>query len=194
MIVKLTNLPIKQFSESLIYLNSHLLPLFISYGSSGEKLIKFQANSTFVIISVILMTTLFFKALVLQGEIWCWSLLRLEGLIPYFPHYLPAAVHALVPNLPLNSRTWKWDKCTTVGEENRIIQLLRCRKIFATAFSITTFVEKLFCGRCGLVCKSKCSFQDLVHCGVWIGQLLQTFRGWWHHLRTFTSVTSRGFV
>ena len=69
-----------------------------------------------------------------------------------------------------------------------------CRKVFATAFSITTFVEKLFCRRCGLVCKSKCSFQDLVHCGVWIGQLLQTFRGWWHHLRTFTSVTSRGFV
>ena len=50
-------------------MNCHLLPLFISYGSSGEKLIKFQANSTFVIISVILMTTLFFKALVLQGEI-----------------------------------------------------------------------------------------------------------------------------
>ena len=30
--------------------------------------------------SVILMTSLFYKALVLQGEIWCWSLLGLKGL------------------------------------------------------------------------------------------------------------------
>ena len=30
--------------------------------------------------SVILMKTLFYKALTLQGEIWCWSLLGLEGL------------------------------------------------------------------------------------------------------------------
>ena len=30
--------------------------------------------------SVILMTTLFNIALVLQGEIWCWSLLVLKGL------------------------------------------------------------------------------------------------------------------
>ena len=50
-------------------LNSHLLPLFISYRSSGEKLIKYQANSFCVIIVVILMTTLFHKALILQGEI-----------------------------------------------------------------------------------------------------------------------------
>ena len=28
--------------------------------------------------SLILMTTLFYKALILQGEIWCWSLLRLN--------------------------------------------------------------------------------------------------------------------
>ena len=34
--------------------------------------------------SVILMTTLFDKALILQGEIWCWSLLGLKGL-----SYLP---------------------------------------------------------------------------------------------------------
>ena len=33
--------------------------------------------------SVILMTTLFNKALILQGEIWCWSLLGLKGLIPF---------------------------------------------------------------------------------------------------------------
>ena len=30
--------------------------------------------------SVILMTTLLYKALILQGEIWCWSLLGLKGL------------------------------------------------------------------------------------------------------------------
>ena len=30
--------------------------------------------------SVILMTTLFYKALILQGEIWRWSLLGLKGL------------------------------------------------------------------------------------------------------------------
>ena len=28
---------------------------------------------------VILMTTLFYKALILQGEIWCWSLLGLNS-------------------------------------------------------------------------------------------------------------------
>ena len=30
--------------------------------------------------SAILMTILFYKALILQGEIWCWSLLGLKGL------------------------------------------------------------------------------------------------------------------
>ena len=50
-------------------LNSHLLPLFISYRSSGEKLIKYQANLSCMITSVILMTILFYKALILQGEI-----------------------------------------------------------------------------------------------------------------------------
>ena len=30
--------------------------------------------------SLILMTTLFHKALLLQGEIWCWSLLGFKGL------------------------------------------------------------------------------------------------------------------
>ena len=58
-------------------LNSHLLPLFISYRGSGKKLIKYQANSSCVIKSIILMTTLFYKALIVQGEIWWWSLLGL---------------------------------------------------------------------------------------------------------------------
>ena len=54
-------------------LNSHLLPLLISYRSSGEKLIKY--HSSCVIMSVILMSTLFYKALILQDylvEIWTW--------------------------------------------------------------------------------------------------------------------------
>ena len=33
---------------------------------------------------LILMTTLFYKALVSQGEIWCWSLLGPKGLTVYF--------------------------------------------------------------------------------------------------------------
>ena len=61
-------------------LNSHLLPLFIWYRSSGEMLIKYQANSSCVIMSVIHITILFYKALILQGEIWFWSLLGLKGL------------------------------------------------------------------------------------------------------------------
>ena len=45
-----------------------------------EKLIKYQANSFWVIVSVILTTALFNKTLILQREIWCWSLLGLKGL------------------------------------------------------------------------------------------------------------------
>ena len=63
-------------------MNSRLLPLFISYRSSGEKLIRYQGNSSCVIMSVILITTLFYKALISQGEIWCWSLSGLKGLSP----------------------------------------------------------------------------------------------------------------
>ena len=54
--------------------------LFINYRSSRKKLIKYQANTSFVIMSVILTTTLFYKALLLQGEIWCWSILGFKGL------------------------------------------------------------------------------------------------------------------
>ena len=46
-------------------MNSHLLPKFILYRISGEKLIKYQANSSWVIMSVILTT----KLLTLHGEI-----------------------------------------------------------------------------------------------------------------------------
>ena len=43
-------------------------------------IVKYQANSSCVIISIILMTTVFYKALILQGEMWYWSLLGLRGL------------------------------------------------------------------------------------------------------------------
>ena len=38
---------------------------FLPYKSSGERLIKYQANSSYVIMSVILMTTLFYKTLII---------------------------------------------------------------------------------------------------------------------------------
>ena len=80
-------------------MNSHLLPLFISYRSSGEKLIKYQANSSCVIMSVILMTILFDKSLILQGEIWCWSPLGLKGLIQSTP-FNPLSSNILNPLSP----------------------------------------------------------------------------------------------
>ena len=52
----------------------------IYYRSNGEKLIRYQANTSCVIMFVILMTTLSYKSLLLQGEVWCWSLLRFKGL------------------------------------------------------------------------------------------------------------------
>ena len=48
---------------------SHLMPLHIFYGRSREKLLKFQVNLSFVTLSLILVTTLLCKAMVLQGEI-----------------------------------------------------------------------------------------------------------------------------
>ena len=56
------------------------MPLFISYRNSGEKLMRYQPNSSCVIMFINLITTLFYKALILQGELWCWSLLGLKGL------------------------------------------------------------------------------------------------------------------
>ena len=53
---------------------------FISYRGSwgeGEKLIKYQANSSRVIMSEILVSSLFYKSLLLHWEIWCWSCLGL---------------------------------------------------------------------------------------------------------------------
>ena len=41
---------------------------------------KYQLDSCCVIRSSILMTTVFYEEVILQGEIWCWSLLGLKGL------------------------------------------------------------------------------------------------------------------
>ena len=51
------------------------LKYLIFYRSSGATLIKYQVNSSRVIMSVIVMTTPSYKAVILQGEIWCLSLL-----------------------------------------------------------------------------------------------------------------------
>ena len=69
---------------------SFVAPIHFLQKQWGE-LDKNQDNSSCVIMSVILMTTLFYKALILRGEIWCWSLL---GLIT--PRL---SIFALVPNV-----------------------------------------------------------------------------------------------
>ena len=59
--------------------------VLISYRRSGENFIKYQENSSSVMMSAILMTTKFYKALILQREIWCCrSLLGLKGLNLWF--------------------------------------------------------------------------------------------------------------
>ena len=42
--------------------------------------------------SLILMTTLLYKALLLQGEIWCWSLLGFKGLEIFFQFSVSVSV------------------------------------------------------------------------------------------------------
>ena len=59
--------------------------VLISYRRSGENFIKYQENSSSVMMSAILMITKFYKALILQREIWCCrSLLGLKGLNLWF--------------------------------------------------------------------------------------------------------------
>ena len=64
----LSNLGVLTLQTLRSNLNSHLLPLFISYTGIGQNLINYQANSCCVIMSVILMS------IDLPGEIWCWGL------------------------------------------------------------------------------------------------------------------------
>ena len=78
-------------------------------------MIKYQANSSFVTMFVILMTALFYKALILQGEIWRWSLLGLKGLRPFsekyfifnlnrgFNHFSTRSCHVYIHNYQLCS-------------------------------------------------------------------------------------------
>ena len=54
------------------------LSLYVFNRRSGENLLKCQLDSSCVIMSLFLMTTLFYKAVLLRGEIWRWSL---SGLI-----------------------------------------------------------------------------------------------------------------
>ena len=56
------------------------MSLFVFNRSSGKNLLKYQLDSSSVIRSSILMTTVFYKEVILQGEIWHWSLLGLKGL------------------------------------------------------------------------------------------------------------------
>ena len=53
---------------------------------SEENLLKFQLDSSSLIMYSILMTTLFSKALILQGEISCWSLLEQIEILIYRPY------------------------------------------------------------------------------------------------------------
>jgi len=65
----------------------HVLPIVfhnytrISYDTTYENLIKHQGTSTLVTISFILMTCLFDREVILQGEIRFLSLLGLKGLL-----------------------------------------------------------------------------------------------------------------
>ena len=68
-----------RLNHSCQNLNSHLLPLYTSYTKSGEKVLKCQHNSSCVFVSLILITTLFYKSSILRGEIWFWSSLGLKG-------------------------------------------------------------------------------------------------------------------
>ena len=56
--------------------------LYISYRTSREKLLKYQSNLCDM--SLILVSNLCYKALILRGEIWRWSLAGLKGLSSLF--------------------------------------------------------------------------------------------------------------
>ena len=60
--------------------NSHLLSLYVVNRSSEQNLLKYQLDSSCVIMFSILITTVFYKAVILRKEIWRWSLLGLKGL------------------------------------------------------------------------------------------------------------------
>ena len=59
---------------------SFVAPTHFLYRSRGEKLLKYKANLSYEIMSLILVTTLFHKAMILQGENWVLITLGFKGL------------------------------------------------------------------------------------------------------------------
>ena len=57
-----------------------MFSLYVFNKSSKENLLKYQLDSSCVTMSSIIMTTVFYRAVILQGEIWHWSLLGLKAL------------------------------------------------------------------------------------------------------------------
>ena len=65
------NKTLNPFDPNIKNLNSHMLSLHVLNRCIGENLLKYQLDSSSVIMTSILMTTLFYKVLILQGEISC---------------------------------------------------------------------------------------------------------------------------
>ena len=83
-------------------INSHLLPLHISYRRSGEKLLKYQANSSSVIPSLILVHD---SSVLKSIQIWYWSLLGFNLMEPSRYHGFPPVFW------PHIVRLFGWDLC-----------------------------------------------------------------------------------
>ena len=63
--------------QILIYYPTYMFSIEVA---GKNYLFKYQLDLSCVIMSLILMTTLFYKAVILKGEIWHWStLLVLKG-------------------------------------------------------------------------------------------------------------------
>ena len=95
--------------------------------------------------SVILMTTLSYKALILQGEIWCWSLLGLKGLT-----LNNSAIKRLTLGDLVAKKEWNSAWIVDVLDLTRI-QLFRERlskKVQAT-------IHEKYCGCFSVHCSSK---------------------------------------
>lgn len=71
---------IKTFRLLYRKLNSHFLCLYFAYSSSGEMLLKYQLNLSYVTTSKTRRTTLFYTAQILQGEKQCGSFIGIKGL------------------------------------------------------------------------------------------------------------------
>ena len=124
-------IPASSQQSLILPFNSHLLPRFTTYRISGEKLIKYQANSSCVITSVILMTTLFYKlALILQGEIWCRSLLRLCYTRWFATTIFSATQHCNVGTMLQPFKTMSQQYCIAVLRWKSSSQMVSCNITF----------------------------------------------------------------